>query len=116
MFADRIIQNPRLRSDPKVSEVAAFVDDFADGIALMHPREDIDLVAFDSLGAEEDFVGDLAGNAERPVDVGEAHIGYREGRWIYPVDVHAQDYSISGLAMKNCNRQQIITYQAKDMV
>ena len=27
-------------------------------------------------------------------------VGYLEGRWIYPVDVHAQDYSISGLAMK----------------
>ena len=32
-----------------VLEVAALVDDLADGVALMHPREDVDLVALDAL-------------------------------------------------------------------
>ena len=50
-------------------EVAALVDDLADGVALVDPREDVDLVALDALGAEQDVVGDLAGNAEYAVDV-----------------------------------------------
>ena len=49
-------RNIRTKAQPEFLKIPALVDDLADGVALAHPREDIDLVALDSLGAEQHFV------------------------------------------------------------
>ena len=43
-------------------EIPALVDDLADGVALANPREDVDFVALDALGAKQHFVCNLARN------------------------------------------------------
>ena len=45
----------------------------------MDPGEDVDLVAFDALGAEEDLVGDFAWDAEDAVDVAEDDVAGSDG-------------------------------------
>ena len=49
-------RNIRTKAQPEFLKIPALVDDLADGVALAHPREDIDLVALDALGTEQDFV------------------------------------------------------------
>ena len=41
----------RTKAQPEFLKIPALVDDLADGVALMHPAEDVHLVALDALGA-----------------------------------------------------------------
>ena len=59
-------------------EIPALVDDLADGVALPHPREDVDFVALDALGAEKDIVCNLARSANAPAadKVNKTHLTF----------------------------------------
>ena len=46
-----IRRNIRTKAQPEFLKIPALVDDLADGVALMPPREDVNLIAFNSLGA-----------------------------------------------------------------
>ena len=53
----------------------------------MHPAEDVDLIALDALGAQEDVIRDLARDAENAVDVAEDDVAWTD-RHLADADRH----------------------------